>query len=229
MNFHSNPQTMKNLVQIAAQEIGVTEIAGEEDNPIVVKYAKEAGFKDITDDETPWCSVFINWCCKEADLQRTHKANARSWLYIGLPVDDPAPGDIVVFWRDHPQSWQGHVGIFMGYSKDMSQVFTLGGNQRNSVSIQGYDANKVLGFRRLTTEGNLEIPKPILQLGDTKEEVVKLQIILIELGYDCGSKDGVFGPRTEKQLKAMQRHQNQLDNGIYDDKMKAVLENIFQS
>ncbi len=219
---------MKNLVQIAAEHLGVTEVAGDEDNPVVVKFAQEAGFKEITDDETPWCSIFVNWCCKEAELQRTHKANARSWLYIGLPIDNPAPGDIVIFWRDHPQSWKGHVGIFMGYSKDMSQVFTLGGNQRNSVSIQGYDANKVLGFRRLTTVGNLEMPKPTLQLGDTNEEVIKLQIILIELGYDCGAKDGAFGPRTERQLKALQRHEQHIDNGIFDEKMKTLLENIFQ-
>jgi len=219
---------MKNLVQIAAEQLGVTEVAGDEDNPLVVKFAQESGFQEITDDETPWCSIFVNWCCEKAELQRTYKANARSWLYIGLPVDNPSPGDIVIFWRDHPQSWKGHVGLFMGYSKDMSQVYVLGGNQRNSVSIQGYDANKVLGFRRLSSNGNLESPTPTLQNGDTKDEVVKLQTILIELGYDCGAKDGVFGPRTERQLKALQRHESQTDNGIYDDKMKAVLENIFQ-
>lgn len=221
---------MKSLLQIAAAEIGVKEIKGDKDTARIVDYAQEAGFKNITDDETPWCSIFVNWCCMKAGLQRTHKANARSWLTVGLPVDNPVPGDIVIYWRDNPRSWKGHVGIFTGYSKDLTQVFTLGGNQKNSVSIQGYDASKVLGFRRLTDEGNMQIPSgdPPLKEGSQGEEVKKLQKLLNDLGYFCGAVDGIFGSRTATQLKVLQKAEGKKADGIYGKNTMALIENIFQ-
>ena len=221
---------MKDLFQIAAAEIGVKEIAGDKDTARIVDYAKEAGFKNITDDETPWCSIFVNWCCLKAGLQRTHKANARSWLTVGLPVDEPVPGDVVIFWRESLSSWKGHVGIFVGYSKNHQKIFTLGGNQKNSVSIQGYDADKALGFRRLSSEGNLQIPSgdPPLKLNSRGEEVKKLQIVLNDLGYHCGANDGVFGTKTEAKLKALQKSEGKTADGIYGKNTAAIIENIFQ-
>ena len=222
---------MKSLVKIAAGELGIKEIPGQEHEKRIVEYAKEAGFKTIADDETPWCSIFVNWCCHQAGLQRTHRANARSWLAVGLPVDDPAPGDVVVFWRERPDSWKGHVGIFMGFSKNRSRVFSLGGNQKNTVSIQGYDASTVLGFRRLTNETMTGIPKakPFLKLGSVGEEVAKLQSVLGELGYDCGAADGIFGQHTESQLKAFQREEGLEPDGIYGPSAKTLIESIFQT
>lgn len=222
---------MKSLVKIAAGEIGIKEIPGQEHEKRIVDYAKESGFKNITDDETPWCSIFVNWCCKEAGLQRTNRANARSWLTVGRPIDDPAPGDVVIFWRDKPDSWKGHVGVFMGFNKNRSVVYCLGGNQKNTVSIQGYDAGKVLGFRRLVEESMSGIPKskPHLKKGSMGEEVVKLQIILGELGYDCGAQDGIFGPRTEKQLIAFQREEQLEPDGVYGPTVQSKIESIFQS
>lgn len=221
---------MKNILQIAFAELGVQEIAGPSHNPVIVKYATEAGFTNITDDETPWCSIFVNWCCEKAGLQRTHKANARSWLSVGNPVDNPFPGDVVVLWRDSPESWQGHVGLFCGYSKDKTQLFILGGNQRNSVSVQAFDAGKVLGFRRLSASGNLEIPKPELKLKSSGTEVMKLQTILNEMGFNCGSVDGVFGPKTEAKLIAFQKQVGLTQaNGVFDQKTKDKMESIFQS
>jgi len=221
---------MKDFFQIAAAEIGVKETKGDSNTPRIVDYAKEAGFKNITDDETPWCSIFVNWCCTKAGLQRTNKANAQSWLTVGLPVDNPVPGDVVVFWRENPKSWKGHVGIFTGYSRDMKQVFTLGGNQKDSVSIQGFDAGKVLGFRRLTNEGNQEIPSgnPPLKVGSSGDEVKKLQKLLNDLGYFCGAVDGAFGNRTEMQLKLLQKTEAQTADGIYGKDTMTLIENIFQ-
>jgi uncharacterized protein (TIGR02594 family) len=222
---------MKSFVKIAAGEIGIKEIPGQENEKRIVDYAKESGFKNITDDETPWCSIFVNWCCKEAGLQRTNRANARSWLSVGKPVDDPAPGDIVIFWRERPDSWKGHVGIFMGFSKNRSVVFSLGGNQKSTVSIQGFDANTVLGFRRLVNEAMTGVPNasPNLKKGSNGEQVSKLQSVLGELGYDCGAHDGIFGKRTEAQLMAFQREEGLEPDGVYNVGVKAKIESIFQS
>lgn len=222
---------MKSLIKVAVAEIGVKEIPGQEHEKRIVEYAKESGFKDIGDDETPWCSIFVNWCCQQAGLQRTHRANARSWLAVGLPVDDPVPGDVVVFWRENPDSWKGHVGIFMGFSKNRSRVFCLGGNQKNTVSIQAYEASTVLGFRRLTNDSVPSTPKasPLLKLGSQGDEVKKLQEILGELNYNCGATDGVFGPKTEAMLKTFQRDQGKKEDGVYGKETKALFDSIFQT
>jgi len=222
---------MQSLIKIATGELGVKEIPGVKNEKRIVDYAKEAGFNNITDDETPWCSIFVNWCSQKAGLQRSHRANARSWLAVGMPVNDPMPGDIVIYWRENPKtSWKGHVGIFLGFSKDRSRIFTLGGNQRNSVSIQGYDASKVLGFRRLTNEKMTKLPKssPNLKLGSKGDEVTKLQTVLRELEYSC-DVNGIFDEETDKQLRAFQRHSGLEVDGIYGKNTKNFIESIFQS
>ncbi len=35
---------------------------------------------------------------------------------VAEPDTSPLPGDIVIFWRGSPASWEGHVGIFFGFS-----------------------------------------------------------------------------------------------------------------
>src|SRR5210317_324983 len=101
---------MSSIIKIAAGELGVQEIEGAAHEKRILLYSSESGIKNVKDDETAWCSIFINWCCFKAGLQRTNSAMARSWETVGKPVDDPRPGDIVIFWREKPNSWKGHVG-----------------------------------------------------------------------------------------------------------------------
>ena len=114
---------MEQLLKIAFGELGTEEIAGEGNNPEVLKYAKESGITGFTTDEIAWCSTFVNWVATKAGLQQSGKANARSWVYVGTRVTIPEPGDVVVFWRESPQSWKGHVAIFLGFSIDKKRVF----------------------------------------------------------------------------------------------------------
>ena len=138
---------MKSLIKIAVGELGIKEIPGQEHEKRIIDYAKESGFKGISDDETPWCSIFVNWCCNEAGLQRTNRANARSWLSVGAPVLKPKLGDIVVLWRVKPSSWKGHVGFFIKETE--RYVYILGGNQNNRVCIKPYAKSRVLDYKRL--------------------------------------------------------------------------------
>jgi len=137
----------RKLVNIALKEYGLTEISGERHNKRIVQFFKDIDHEWVTDDETAWCSAFINWCCLKADLERSYKLNARSWLDCGQEVNDPEVGDIVIFWRDSPQSWKGHVGIFINQIDD--KIYTLGGNQNNQVCIKPYPATRLLGYRRI--------------------------------------------------------------------------------
>jgi len=138
---------MNPVLEIALQEYGVKEIPGPVHNNRIVQYAKEVGMSSIDNDETSWCSVFVNWCAFRAGYEYTRSASARSWLSIGEEIYIPRLGDIVVFWRESLSSWKGHVGIFIAQNENT--VFCLGGNQGDKVQISEYDKTKVLGYRRL--------------------------------------------------------------------------------
>lgn len=147
---------MSKLLNVALTQIGIEEIAGAKDEPEILKYFAELGFDaEKLKDETAWCSAVLNYLCKKADLPHTGKLNARSWLSVGVPVENPKPGDLVVFWRgNNPDETiagshlkKGHVGIYM--NKRNGLVWTLGGNQSNMFIMSPYSESKVLGYRRL--------------------------------------------------------------------------------
>jgi uncharacterized protein (TIGR02594 family) len=209
---------MDKLIQMAVQELGQKEIAGPAQNPSIERYAKEGGrFDWVNDDVTPWCSIFVNWCAKRAGLQGSDRANARSWLLVGKLVENPQPGDVVVFWRESRDSWKGHVGFFFGFSKDASRVFCLGGNQGNQVSISSYPVGQVLGYRRLTGSALLEVPDKILKRGDRGTDVKSLQLALKQLQLYGGTDDGDFGPRTERAIRLLQSMKHNLPvTGVFD-------------
>ncbi len=223
---------MDKLIKIAVSQLGEKEIAGsQEHNPTIVQYAKDAGFDWINDDETPWCSIFVNWVAKQCDYIGTNKANARSWLLVGEKVDgNPEPGDIVIFWRESPNSWKGHVGFFFGYSFDTSRIYCLGGNQGNQVSVSAYPSHTLLGFRRLSPSKLLQLPHPDLQKNDTGEVVKQLQSGLKLAGFEVGTSDGFFGPKTEKAMMSLQAMSGFLKvDGIYGEKTKNYLQSILTS
>lgn len=220
---------MSKLLQVAFKELGVTEIPGEQHNPRIVSYAQQTNFPGIRDDETPWCSIFVNFCCDELGYEKSGKANARSWMQVGTAVTIPLPGDIVVFWRESIHSWKGHVGFYLGHSADKKNIFCIGGNQGNAVSVASYSAAKVLGFRRVAEEIQLEIPDPVLKKGNKGAEVIKLQLVLNALGYNCGDADGDFGNKTLNALKLLQANHQLTVDGIYGNASKNIIESLLQS
>jgi len=126
---------------------GLKEIVGEEDNPQIVQFFQDIGHSWVKDDETAWCSCFINWLAKECGCQKSGRLDARSWLNIGRDIKYPALGDVVVFWRESKDSWKGHVGLFAGATDTV--IHTLGGNQDNKVCIKPYPKSRLLSYRSL--------------------------------------------------------------------------------
>jgi len=135
------------LLNVALKEYGITEIQGHEDNVRILQYFKDIGHAWVKDDETAWCSAFLNWCCLQSGLERSGKLDARSWLNVGQKIDNPEPGDVAVFWRESLKSWKGHAGIYI--NKKGFGINVLGGNQSNKVCIRGYPVEQLLGYRRL--------------------------------------------------------------------------------
>ena len=139
------------LLEVALSQYGVTEIGGVDDNEIIVQYFADIGHSWVKNDETAWCSCFMNWVALKDGKERSDMLNARSWLEVGEPIEHPQCGDVVIFWRESVKSWKGHVGIYINEMDGFINV--LGGNQNNSVCIKEYPKSRVLGYRRL---GNKE-------------------------------------------------------------------------
>jgi len=134
------------MLKTALSQYGIKEIVGSEHNQRIVEYAKACGWTWIKDDETPWCSIFMNWAALTSGYERSGKPDARSWLKIGTEITIPETGDIVVFKRGN-SDWQGHVGLFI--SEEGEYINVLGGNQSDSVRIAKYAKADLLGYRKL--------------------------------------------------------------------------------
>lgn len=130
-------------IAMREMETGVDEIPGPQHNPRILEYHQSTTLR-ATDDETPWCSSFVNWCMEQAGHPGTRSALARSWLAWGRPLEEPRKGCVVVLQRgQHPT--QGHVGFLHGRERD--RLLVLGGNQGDQVNIRSYPADRLLGYR----------------------------------------------------------------------------------
>lgn len=128
-------------LRVARAELGVREIAGAADNPRIVEYHQATTLR-ASDDETPWCAAFVNWCLAQCGVARTRSAMARSFIDFGQHVH-PRLGAIIVLKRGAPPS--GHVGFYVG--GDDKNLRLLGGNQGNRVSIAEFPWSQMLDSR----------------------------------------------------------------------------------
>lgn len=119
-------------IRIARAELGVLEIKGDEHNPRIIEYHSTTG--KFQDDETPWCSSFVNWVITQAGLKGTNSARAASWKDWGQKLNKPAYGCIGV--RIRPNG-SGHVGFIVGKLKN-GRLVSLGDNQNDSVDYSNY-------------------------------------------------------------------------------------------
>ena len=130
-------------MEVAIAESGQREIPGPRHNERILEYHRWTSLQ-ASDDETPWCSAFVNWCMGKAGFAGTNSAAARSWLTWGQRIE-PRYGCIAVLWRGSPASAQGHVGFYVG--EDDGYISLLGGNQGDRVSIAKFPKTRVLAFR----------------------------------------------------------------------------------
>ena len=137
---------LSRLLEIAFSQYGLKEVPGVKNNPEIMKYFKAMDQGWVQGDEVAWCSAFINWCAIEKGYEFSGKLNARSWLNLGIKCDFKN-ADIVVLWRESPESWKGHVAIPI--REDDKYIWCLGGNQSNMVKISAYPKSRVLKYIKL--------------------------------------------------------------------------------
>lgn len=140
-----NESAPKILVE-AVKHIGVKEIIGSNHNPVILGWAKALKLSNVyTNDEIPWCGLFVAYCAHAKGLQVVERPLwALNWAKYGTEVSEPMLGDVLTFKRDGG----GHVGIYVG--EDAKYYHVLGGNQSNSVSITRIAKSRLHKARRTT-------------------------------------------------------------------------------
>lgn len=141
---------MKDIVlHILSNYIGIRERVGNDSSPTILKWKRNVIPSTTDDGQYSWCGIFAHNMLLETGyptLPQNEAAGARRYLHLGTPVDKPEIGDLAIFKRG--TGWQGHVGFVMRIDAS-GDVWLLGGNQSNAVSIAKYSGKSLLGFRRL--------------------------------------------------------------------------------
>jgi uncharacterized protein (TIGR02594 family) len=137
-------ETAPKILVEAVKHIGVKEIVGKKHNPTILSWAKALGLeKTYTNDEIPWCGLFVAYCAHASGLPVVkHPLWALNWNKYGNVAQVPMLGDVLTFTRNGG----GHVGIYVG--EDNTHYHVLGGNQNNSVSVSRIAKDRLSQARR---------------------------------------------------------------------------------
>jgi uncharacterized protein (TIGR02594 family) len=136
--------TSPKVIGEASKLIGTKEIVGAKHNPVILDWADDLGLRKIyTNDEIPWCGLFVAFVVKKAGFEVVDKPLwALSWSNWGDAVTTPMFGDILTFKRNGG----GHVGFYVG--EDDKCYHVLGGNQSNAVNVMRLEKTRLHKARR---------------------------------------------------------------------------------
>jgi uncharacterized protein (TIGR02594 family) len=144
MNYNwLEQETAPRILVQAVKLIGTKEIVGKAHNPVILEWAKELKIKAYTNDEIPWCGLFIAYCAHKASVQVVDRPLwALNWAKYGTKVNQPMLGDVLTFKRNGG----GHVGLYVG--EDRTHYHVLGGNQNNQVNVMRIAKTRLHQARR---------------------------------------------------------------------------------
>jgi uncharacterized protein (TIGR02594 family) len=147
------------MVQLAQQEIGVSETGGNNESSRIKEYRTATAGAENT--PGPWCAYFVSWLAKSAGAPIGAGGNGTGYVptleawgkqenrFVEHGQGMPAPGDIVIF------DWGGrgtadHTGIVERVDPD-GTVHTIEGNASDTVMRRDYPAstNDIKGYVRV--------------------------------------------------------------------------------
>ncbi|MEO0729975.1 MAG: TIGR02594 family protein, partial [Pseudomonadota bacterium] len=131
-------------MRFAWPHLGAHEAPGSRINPVIAAMYRDSGHGGIKDDAVPWCAAFVGAVLARAGMTSTGSLRARSYLDWGVAVDDPITGAVAVLSRGKNPAL-GHVGFVVGATA--TELFLLGGNQSNRVSVGRFARSRLLGLR----------------------------------------------------------------------------------
>lgn len=139
-------ETKPPWLTLARSYLGTKEVPGRGSNGIIDGFFRDAGYPGYRD-ETSWCAAFVGAVLARSGYPRLADLTARSGRYYGQKLDAPKIGCVVVFWRESPTSWKGHIGFVTGIDWDKKTLRVLGGNQNDAVTEATFAMSKVLAYR----------------------------------------------------------------------------------
>ena len=116
-------------LKAAFSVLGLSEIAGERDEPQVLAMYRACGHDRIEHDEVPWCAAYVGWCLHKGGLKNTGSLLAVSYAkYPGRTFtrDDSIPRGAICVW---PRTGGNHVNFALADLGDT--LLCIGGNQGN--------------------------------------------------------------------------------------------------
>jgi uncharacterized protein (TIGR02594 family) len=131
----------------AQRLIGVAEDRSARSNPLLIGWGREIDCR-YTNDETPWCGLFVGHCIASQMLAEplpTNPLGARQWQTFGRGCD-PQPGAVMVFWRVSRSDGRGHVGFYVAEDK-AGYFHILGGNQSDAVNVSRVPKSRFVAAR----------------------------------------------------------------------------------
>ncbi|HLL52836.1 MAG TPA: TIGR02594 family protein, partial [Myxococcaceae bacterium] len=137
-------------LEVARKEVGQKEVSGGGHNARIVEYHAATSLK-AKDDETAWCSSFVNWCMKEAGVKGTGSAAAASWASWGTACQAQAGAIAIIYNAGAANSSLSTTGNHVGFLLEETDAHyvILGGNQGDSVKVSSFPKKKwkLKGYR----------------------------------------------------------------------------------
>jgi uncharacterized protein (TIGR02594 family) len=163
-------------LKAAFSALGLSEIAGEEDEPQILAMYAACGHGEIRRDEIAWCAAYVGWALHRGGLANTGSLLAISYAqYPGRRFSrgDAIPRGAICVW---PRTGGNHVNFALADLGDT--ILCIGGNQGNGrgggVTITKYakDRLKVAVLPKSVAAAKVALPKPKPETkSETKSEL----------------------------------------------------------
>lgn len=156
---------------------------------------------------------------------------------IGVKIDKSQKdvSDVLFFGKNNKAT---HIAFYAGNGK----MYESCGGSKNTKKNPGKGVvlsniakrSDLMEVRRIVDSNTTPVaettPRSWLQKGDEGQKVKDMQIMLIAVGFSCGKygADGDFGDDSRKALIAFQNAYGLKADGLYGDKSKAKLEEVYK-
>lgn len=182
------------------------------------------------------CSGYVYNVMKDSGI-KVYRNTANGYRNMGtkIAITNRNIGDLLFFGRNNKAT---HIAFYAGNG----MMYESTGSSKNTKANPGKGVilstiskrSDLMEVRRIaddTTSTQTETtPRNWLQKGDKGEKVKTMQLMLIAVGYSCGTHgaDGDFGSDTYLALIKFQQGNRLTADGLYGEKSKAKLEALYQ-
>lgn len=131
-------------LKTAIDSIGIAEVPGKQDNPVILAMAKVCGgniAKTYIHDEIAWCKMFTEYCLVKNGFKGVDSLWALDNAKLGTKLKGPTLGAIACKKR----TGGGHTFIIAGRDKN-GKIVGVGGNQSDRVSRATFLPSEIMSF-----------------------------------------------------------------------------------